>query len=68
MMKTIKLLLSLENRRNVVEVIIMLALSCFWDCSDGDAARTNVEEHDISPNFSPCSVSVRPLLQSKQFN
>jgi hypothetical protein len=49
-------------------VEVMLALSCFWECSDGDAARTNVEEHDTSSNFSPRSVSVRPLLQSKQFN
>jgi hypothetical protein len=65
-MWTIKLLLSLENRRNVVE--IMLALYSFWEYSDGGAVRTNVEEHNVSSNFSPHSVSVRPLLQSKQFN
>jgi len=59
-------LLSLENGRKVGEV--MLDSFYIWECSDGDAARRNVEEHDTGFNFSPRSVSVRPFLHSKQFN
>jgi len=65
-MWTIKWLLSLEIRRQVVEV--MLDSFYIWKCSDGDAARKNVEDHDISFNFPARGVSVRPLLHSKQFN
>ena len=59
-------LLSLENGRKVGEV--MLDSFYIWECSDGDAARKNIEEHNVSFNFSAGGVSVRPLLHSKQFN
>jgi len=49
-------------------VEVMLDSFYIWECSDGDAARKYIEEHDVSFIFPAGGVSVRPLLHSKQFN